>query len=42
MRNIKTMMIRKNTKSMAMKGIQDHGHQEKKKTAMIKKNTRPY
>jgi hypothetical protein len=42
MRNIMTMMIRRNTKSMAMRGMQDHDNQEKKKTTMIKKNKKPY
>jgi hypothetical protein len=45
MRNIKTMMIRKNTKSMAMRGMQNHGNHQNhggKKTIMIKKNLRPY
>jgi hypothetical protein len=42
MRNIKTMMTRRNIKSMVMKRMQDHGNGEKKKTTMIKKNTRPY
>jgi len=42
MRNIKTMMIRRNTKRMVMRGMQDHGNGEKKKTTMIKKNTKPY
>jgi hypothetical protein len=37
MRNIKTMMIRRNTKSTVMKRMQDHGNGEKKKTTMIKR-----